>query len=137
MGQRYILTNSGLTPAFGGKTKETMSTEFKGTKGFFTYKKGNRNKGEFDNLIYRDKELLIKWTNSGCYSPKLSKIESQENGKLLVDALNTIQSCGLLPSELLKQRDELRDFLRIIISSEMTPISYRKTAKKLLESTDV
>ncbi len=77
-----------------------MNTKFKGTKGFFTYKKGNRNKGEFDNLIYRDKELLIKWTNSGYYSPKLSTIESQENGKLLVDALNTIQSCGILPSEL-------------------------------------
>ena len=49
-------------------------------------------------------------------------------------AHSLFQSCGLLPSELLKQRDELRDFLRIIISSDMTPISYRKTAKKLLES---
>ena len=48
-----------------------------------------------------------------------------------------IEGCDVLPSELLKQRDELRDFLRIIISSETTPISYRKTAKKLLKSTEV
>ena len=32
-------------------------------------------------------------------------------GELLIDGANTAQKCGLLPSELLRQRDELRDAL--------------------------
>lgn len=34
--------------------------------------------------------------------------EAEANMKLCCDAGNTAQKCGLLPSELLKQRDELR-----------------------------
>jgi len=30
-------------------------------------------------------------------------------GELLIDGANTAQKCGLLPSELLRQRDELRE----------------------------
>ena len=37
--------------------------------------------------------------------------EMQANAELIVDAGNTAQACGLLPSELLKQRDELREAL--------------------------
>ena len=32
-------------------------------------------------------------------------------GELLIDGANTAQKCGLLPSELLRQRDELREAL--------------------------
>ena len=32
-------------------------------------------------------------------------------GELLIDGANTAQECGLLPSELLQQRDELREAL--------------------------
>ena len=32
-------------------------------------------------------------------------------GELLIDGANTAQKCGLLPSELLQQRDELREAL--------------------------
>ena len=35
--------------------------------------------------------------------------ESKANALLIADAGNTAQKCGLLPSELLQQRDELRD----------------------------
>ena len=35
-----------------------------------------------------------------------------EIAKQLVDSFNTAQKCGLLPSELLRQRDELRELLR-------------------------
>ena len=51
------------------------------------------------------------------YSPKdiLDKShfgdEAEANVKLCCDAGNTAQKCGLLPSELLKQRDELREKL--------------------------
>lgn len=37
--------------------------------------------------------------------------EQTANGKLISDAGNTAQKCGLLPSELLKQRDEFKNLL--------------------------
>ena len=36
-------------------------------------------------------------------------------GELLIDGANTAQKCGLLPSELLQQRDELREALAEMI----------------------
>lgn len=43
--------------------------------------------------------------------------EATDNSKLIVDAFNTTNSCNLLPSELLKQRDELLEGLRLILSA--------------------
>ena len=37
--------------------------------------------------------------------------ENYANADLVIDAGNTAQKCGLLPSELLKQRDELKEML--------------------------
>lgn len=37
--------------------------------------------------------------------------ENYANAELVIDAGNTAQKCGLLPSELLQQRDELREAL--------------------------
>ena len=37
--------------------------------------------------------------------------ENYANADLVIDAGNTAQKCGLLPSELLKQRDELKEEL--------------------------
>lgn len=108
---------------------KTMNTEFKGTKGKFETIYTRLSDFTLSTVI--SGESIIAHINAENVSPE----ECKANAELFADAGNTIQSCGLLPSELLKQRDELRDFLRIIISSEMTPISYRKTAKKLLEST--
>ncbi len=110
---------------------KTMNTEFKGTKGKFETIYTRLSDFTLSTVI--SGESIIAHINAENVSPE----ECKANGELFADAGNTIQSCGLLPSELLKQRDELRDFLRIIISSDMTPISYRKTAKKLLESTEV
>ena len=110
---------------------KTMNAEFKGTKGKFETIYTRLSDFTLSTVI--SGESIIAHINAENVSPE----ECKANGELFADAGNTIQSCGLLPSELLKQRDELRDFLRIIISSEMTPISYRKTAKKLLESTEV
>ena len=39
------------------------------------------------------------------------KIANKKDAELIADAGNTAQKCGLLPSELLKQRDELREAL--------------------------
>ena len=38
--------------------------------------------------------------------------DAEANMKLCCDAGNTAQKCGLLPSELLKQRDELKEALK-------------------------
>ena len=38
-----------------------------------------------------------------------------EIAKQLVDSFNTAQKCGLLPSELLRQRDELREALQSLM----------------------
>ncbi len=38
--------------------------------------------------------------------------ENYANADLVIDAGNTAQVCGLLPSELLKQRDELKEALK-------------------------
>ena len=38
-------------------------------------------------------------------------VENYANAELVIDAGNTAQKCGLLPSELLRQRDELREAL--------------------------
>lgn len=40
-----------------------------------------------------------------------TKEELESNAKLIVDAGNTIQKCGLLPSELLEQNDKMLKFL--------------------------
>ena len=42
----------------------------------------------------------------------VSEKEMIANANLFVDAHNTAQKCGLLPSELLKQRDELKEALK-------------------------
>lgn len=107
---------------------KTMNTEFKGTKGKFETIYTRLSDFTLSTVI--SGESIIAHINAENVSPE----ECKANAELFADAGNTIQSCGLLPSELLKQRDELRDFLRIIITSETTPISYRETAKKLLES---
>lgn len=109
---------------------KTMNTEFKGTKGKWQYETIDSGVGLFHCIVQKRNGRIVTYVMN-------DYPEFIENAKLIADAGNTIQSCGLLPSELLKQRDELRDFLRIIITSETTPISYRKTAKKLLESTEV
>lgn len=41
--------------------------------------------------------------------------EEKANAMLIADAGNTAQKCGLLPSELLQQRDELREVLKRFI----------------------
>ena len=50
---------------------------------------------------------LMKWGSPG--------EELQANATLICDAGNTAQKCGLLPSELLQQRDELKEALELAV----------------------
>ena len=57
--------------------------------------------------------------DSDNYEPlmaEVSMVERIANAALIADAGNTAQLCGLLPSELLKQRDELLDALKALKS---------------------
>ena len=45
------------------------------------------------------------------------KIANKKDAELIADAGNTAQKCGLLPSELLQQRDELREALKWVKES--------------------
>ena len=44
-----------------------------------------------------------------------TKEEAIANAELTCDAFNTIQKCGLMPSELLEQRDELLECLSTLL----------------------
>jgi hypothetical protein len=62
--------------------------------------------------------------DSDNYEPlmaEVSMVERIANAALIADAGNTAQLCGLLPSELLKQRDELLEAAKGI--AELLPLT--------------
>ena len=69
------------------------------------------------------------------------KIANKKDAELICDAGNTAQKCGLLPSELLRQRDELREALTELVhlhgceqegigSGQPTPEQWFKAVEK-------
>ena len=54
-----------------------------------------------------------------CNVIKRFEQETKAVGELIADAGNTAQLCGLLPSELLKQRDELLEALKELVHLHM------------------
>ena len=67
-------------------------------------------------------------------SQDVTSEESKANAELFADAGNTIQSCGLLPSQLLKQNNEMRAFLNKINYDYSH--GYGEELEKLIESTN-
>lgn len=76
--------------------------------------KGNISRGLYkDKLIQLDADNPIKAkTICGVWG---NDETSDADADLIVNAFNTTNSCGLLPSELLKQRDELLEALNYAI----------------------
>ena len=80
------------------------------------------------------------------YDPLQRDIPTTEriaNALLIADAGNTAQKCGLLPSELLRQMDELKASLRIIIdlhrlyfSEDGLPQKMRDVAEAAIKLTE-
>ena len=67
--------------------------------------------------------------------------EVERNAMLIADAGNTAQKCGLLPSELLQQRDELREALilaegLIDMASDQEWAKIRAAIKNTKDETD-
>jgi len=87
-----------------------MNTEFKGTKGEWSWHTTGLH-GKIYEIINTPKYPALFMLN-----PKYKMdAELQADIELVADAGNTIQSCGLLPSELLKQRDEMREMLSVLL----------------------
>lgn len=79
----------------------------------------------FQNEDYYDSDNIFDVEQVGEKTVK-------ENKRLVIDAFDTIQKCGKLPSELLEERNELLGFAKIISASENTPITHRKLANELI-----
>ncbi len=80
---------------------------FKGTQGEWEARFNNY----YWEVIYRDElQSLSIAVNNYDYTDGVQQediIKAEANAKLIADAGNTINKCGLLPSELLEQRNEL------------------------------
>ena len=77
-----------------------MNTELKITKGVWRNPEGT-------TFITCGSKQMIDYAGY-----KTTEEEDDANAQLIIDAGNTIQSCGLLPSQLLKQRNELLEALK-------------------------
>lgn len=118
-----------------------MNTEFKGTKE--TVHAEYRNGNEYFYFVNELKQQ--HFIGQMFYLGDNRQDEFKHNAELTVDAFNTIQSCGLLPSELLKQRDELRRMLEKIYQIEDSAFGLKsfnvedlkRKIKRVLESTEV
>ena len=70
-------------------------------------------KGEWQYEIYSGYYAIQNTngytSNDLLLADEVGSFEAEHNAKLICDAGNTAQKCGLLPSELLQQRDELRE----------------------------
>lgn len=90
------------------KIKEIMK-EFKGTKGEFSFSpqkgtKGHCLQAQIWSSVQETSVVNIKSTET--------EEEANSNAKLITDALNTINICGLHPSELLEKHNELIKLLK-------------------------
>ena len=72
-------------------------------------------KGEWQYEIYASYYAIQNTSgytsNDLLLANSVGSFEAEHNADLICDAGNTAQKCGLLPSELLRQRDELREAL--------------------------
>ena len=66
-----------------------------------------------DSNTYTGKDTLESVEYYGGYL--IAESMTTADAELLIDAGNTAQKCGLLPSELLRQRDELREALTELV----------------------
>lgn len=95
--------------------------EFKGTKGKFSFspQKGTMNHCFQAQIWTTSKETPVADINS-----TKTEGEANANAELFVDALNTVNVCGLSPIELLEQRNDL---LAMLFKSKSTIAKLRRS----------
>ncbi len=94
--------------------------KWNGTKGLFKYESNGIN--EF--------YILVECKNPLNYDVPFE--EQKINAQLFVDAGNTIQEFGLLPSELLKERNELLEMVALLSNSGHLDEYYQNKADALI-----
>lgn len=62
---------------------------------------------------------------------EIPREEAEANARLCVDAGNTYQKCGLLPSELLRERDDLREQVRKIGVNTLASLLRKREEQEL------
>jgi hypothetical protein len=92
----------------------------------------SQNKIGIDIGIEAEESIITIWGN--IYR---EDEEYQNLAKLIIDSNSTFQSCGLLPSELLKQRDEMRELLKYLKLKGGLGYDIHERIDKILESTEV
>ena len=96
-------------------------------------------KGEWQkdkDTVFSTSKLIFIEGNVICSAPEgleKSMKKWSHNAKLISDAGTTANKCGSLPSELLRQRDDMLEFMRNIANHEYTPDSYRSEAHELIQ----
>ena len=76
-------------------------------------------KGEYKVDVYRDADYPAYRYHIKLDDKIVIRTErksDQSTAIVVADALNTAQKCGLLPSGLLQQRDELREALKLLMA---------------------
>lgn len=122
-----------------------MNTELKTTEGNWYVERTDDN-GDFQARVLsnqgkvwhagEEKDQIMIIVGEPSKRNGQSNIHWQPDAELIADAGNTIQSCGLLPSELLKQRDEMREMIKEAIHY-LPYDKMRDEFNKYLESTEV
>lgn len=111
-----------------------MNAEFKGTKGQWDWGMA----GHIVDVMTTEKGLpkLLVCDLTQAPPNDTQNIEKLANAELIADAGNTIQSCGLLPSQLLEQNNEMRELLSNILYWGKANAKTLLEIKLLIESTN-
>jgi len=86
-------------------TKQEMNLDH---GSYYSELQAKNEKGDVANIIF----FINKLDEKGVYRDDSLCNESKSNAELCLDAFDTIQKCGELPSTLLEQRDELLEKLK-------------------------
>lgn len=102
----------GTKGKFGLSHKATVVTDENGNgiaRAWSTY---NRNKVE----VKKESESWLDMRERTAHIREAKEEEQMQNAGLILDAFNTANECGLMPSELLRQRNELLEFTSFMVS---------------------
>lgn len=109
-----------------------MKLEFKGTKGNFELQYNSWNEVK---IVCDRKTVATIDIDDEFYHDYSTDIKNAD-ADLILDSFNTVQSCGLLPSELLKQRNDMREMLKYLHNVGGQGFEIHDRIEKLLESTN-
>lgn len=106
-----------------------MANKLDITKGEIISKEILNEKGSYVKIISKHESILGE---SICNITTRNEGRRDANAKIICDAFNTYQTCELLPSELLQQRNDLIDVFNRVLEREFNPCAVQDL-KKLIQ----